>query len=591
MSNKLTNQSSPYLKAHSNDPINWYPWGREALAKARKENKPLFVSVGYQSCHWCQAMALDSFCDPQIGSLLNHDFISIMIDKDERPDLAHVFLNAATLSSGHSGWPLTAFCTPEGKAYYAATYLPKNASKGMPGLKSIIPQAARVWKTQQANVLEDAEKIQLELFRLPTSLLEVHLDPQDSTDEDPMTIDMESRYDYSNGGFDKAPKFPNYHLLNLLIRRYHNNQDDKYLNLLNQSLRALTTQGLYDHVGGGFYRYCVDEKWHYPHFEKITSDNAWAIYTLSQAYKVTQNHYFLKTAQETAQFLIRDLQSEQGLFANSLNADTEGREGAHYIWRSKEVFHVLGTLEGVTFCEWFGFSPEGNFPNVEGQLDGLHHLKFSADEFLKLDSEDFLELSSMKEKLLDYRQKRELPVVEDKFLCDTNAMVVVALFELGEAIQDSTLIDIADQLIQQINSIFQDKHQHILNSKYFGSFSSYLNDWAYLAWANYCASQSLGDSSYLQTAEALIDEAINQFWDQDLGGFFLTQEGLEYPQIKDFYDSSSPSGNSILLNCITLINSGKYEQYIQALQAAPRLTDPENLSYYGFNYCSHLAAP
>lgn len=579
MNSRLTHQSSPFLQSHATDPIEWFPWGNEALSKAKKYQKPLFVSLGYLSCHWCQAMGAQSFNNLEVAQLLNQDFICILIDKDERPDLAKHFLKAAQVSSGHSGWPLNLFCTPEGSAYYGVTYLPKDSSKGMPGLLSIIPQAARVWKEKQDSVLKDALLVHKEVFK-EIGIHKNHLNKVNYSEpslQNAFYEDLKSRYDYIHGGFDKSPKFPNPSLLMSLARTNHVIPSNEASNMIQQTLRSMHSRGYYDHVGGGFYRYCMDQKWEYPHFEKIGFDNAWMAYLYIDCYK----HY--KHAQsvafETLEFLVKDLQQDNGLFAYGINADTEGREGSFYLWRAEEVFNVLGTLDGIWFCELMGFTPEGNFPNTDGKLDGLHHL--NQLNVQNLDNKEDRDLyDKCLRKLREKRSHRDKPIIEVKYTVESNAMIAISLIQYANTFEKSEWTQLGLNLIDQIRKHRQQNPSRMIESQYFGSVTDYLDDGVYYSWALYSAYKLTGDEIYSTDLTLEINRIIEKFWDDKLGGFFYNDYSQQYPQQKEFHDTTYPSANAILYQLLKKFNADKYAEQIVKLQQIVRELDPENLSYF-----------
>lgn len=581
MNSRLIHQSSPFLQSHAKDPIDWFPWGNEALSKAQKSQKPLFVSLGYLSCHWCQAMGVQSFSNVEVAKLLNPNFICILIDKDERPDLAKHFLKAAQVSSGHSGWPLNLFCTPEGSAYYGVTYLPKDSSKGMPGLLSIIPQAARVWREKKDSVLKDALLVHKEVFKeigsLDNQLNEV-TQPKSSLQKS-FYEDLKSRYDYVNGGFDKSPKFPNPSLLMSLSRPQDVIPTNEASNMIQQTLRSMHSRGYYDHVGGGFYRYCMDQKWEYPHFEKIGFDNAWMAYLYMDCFKYYPHAQSI--AFETLEFIINSLQQNNGLFAHGLNADTQGREGSFYLWRAEEIFNALGTLDGIWFCELMGFTPEGNFPNTEGKLDGLHHLNQLNVKELDNKEEQSLYVKCLN-KLRNKRDIREKPIVEVKYTVESNAMIAISLIQYGHEFNKAEWIQKGLELIDQIRNHRKQHSSRMVESQYFGSVTDYFDDGVYYSWALYKAHQVTSDEAYSNDLTLEINRLIEKFWDKKLGGFFYNDQSQTYPQQKEFHDTTYPSANSILYQLITKFKPEAYRDKADKLQQIVRNLDQENLSYFSF---------
>ena len=378
--NRLIHEKSPYLLQHAYNPVDWYPWGDEAFEKARQEDKSIFLSIGYSTCHWCHVMEHESFEDPEVARLMNATFISIKVDREERPDLDHVYMTVAQMLTGKGGWPLTIIMTPDKKPFYAATYLPKESRWGHTGMMELIPQIKSAWQTRRQEILSSSEKIINALQRMGNENPGANLDPSIF---DKAYQDLAQRFDMTYGGFSDAPKFPTPHNLLFLMRYWKRSGDGKSLEMVNQTLREMRLGGIYDQIGFGFHRYSTDKEWLVPHFEKMLYDQALLAIAYLEAYQATGEETYAATAREIFTYVIRDMTAPEGGFYSAEDADSEGVEGKFYVWTEKEIREILKKDEADLFIRVFNIQPKGNFKEeATGQPAGTNilHLKKSIAE-------------------------------------------------------------------------------------------------------------------------------------------------------------------------------------------------------------------
>ncbi len=358
-SNRLIHETSPYLLQHAHNPVDWHPWGNEAFQKAKRENKPVLLSIGYSACHWCHVMERESFENEQIAALMNDLFISIKVDREERPDLDEIYMNAVQLLTGRGGWPMTMFLTPDGKPFYGGTYFPPEDRQGMPGFPKILLGVSQAYRERSADVEKSVGEILAALQRMS----ETHQSDKDfSPDIIAASCEKISRaYDSDNGGLGQAPKFPNAGVYELFLRHFHHSKNERYLEMIVHTLTKMAQGGIYDHLGGGFHRYSVDAKWLVPHFEKMLYDNAQLLSIYAHAYAITGEPLFESVVEETARYLLREMFQAGGGFYSTQDADSEGEEGKFFVWTADEINRLLGTEAGEVFCRIYDVSEQGNF--------------------------------------------------------------------------------------------------------------------------------------------------------------------------------------------------------------------------------------
>ncbi len=433
--NKLANEKSPYLLQHADNPVNWYPWGEEAFEKAKAGDKPIFLSIGYSTCHCCHVMEKESFEDAEVAKLMNEAFINIKVDREERPDIDDVYMTVCLMLTGSGGWPLTIILTPDKKPFFAGTYFPKESRFGRIGMLELIPQVQEIWRTRRADVERSASQI--------TELLSRDESPPFAFELGSETIQL--AYDQLQGSFDKlhkgfgnAPKFPSPHTLIFLLRYWKRTGEEKAKSMAIETLDAMRLGGIYDHLLGGFHRYSTDSSWRLPHFEKMLYDQAMHILAYTEAFEATKEQKFAEIATETADYVLREMTSPEGGFYSAEDADSEGEEGKFYLWRFNEVKETLGEEDGALFASIFNLEPDGNYLEEATQRRTGSNVLFMkkplADLALELglkEQELKIQISEMKKKLFAIRNKRIRPFKDDKILTDWNGLMIAGLARAG----------------------------------------------------------------------------------------------------------------------------------------------------------------
>ncbi len=551
--NHLAGEKSRYLKQHAENPVDWYPWCDQAFRKARDEDKPIFLSIGYSSCHWCHVMAHESFEDEDVAELMNDAFVCIKVDKEERPDVDMIYMDVAAAVTGSGGWPLNVVLTPDKKPFYAATYIPKERRYGRTGIKELIVKLKHQWEHQRKEVIAISE-------RIISSIRDKNMP---SGDIDNSTIDrafssFRAAYDDEHHGFGSAPKFPSPHNLLFLLSYYKRTGNTNALEMVERTLDAMRSGGIYDHLGYGFHRYSTDNRWRLPHFEKMLYDQAMMILAYSEAYDITKKQVYKKTAHETITYVLRDLRSEEGGFYSSQDADVDNEEGMYYTWSEEEIDNILGD-RAADFKRSYDIRSQGNYLDEStGKRTGKNVL------YLKEDPKSISskELYEMKEKLYRERKKRKSPGRDGKILTDWNGLMITSLARAANIFDDKELRKEAEGTLEFIfknsKNNLQLYHRYIEGEV---GIDGMLDDYAFLIWGLLELHRAGGYDTYLKEAETLADTMIEKFWDEDGGFYFSPSDELPIRK-KPVYDGAYPSGNSIALLDLTLLNelSGK-EKY------------------------------
>lgn len=552
--NRLIHEKSPYLLQHAYQPVDWYPWGEEAFIKAKEENKPIFLSIGYSTCHWCHVMAHESFDDEEVAKLLNDHFVAIKVDREERPDLDAIYMNVCQAMTGEGGWPLTILMTPEQKPFLAGTYFPKNSKWGRKGLLELLQEVHARWQDSFEQLMYTGERV-AEYIRESTDVekVEVGWDVLERGYEQHMEM-----FDPEYGGFGQPPKFPAPHHLMFLLRYAREIDDDRGIYMVTKTLDAMARGGIYDHLGYGFARYSVDHKWLVPHFEKMLYDNALLAYAYTEAYQVTRIQRYREIVEQIFTFIEREMTSENGGFYSAVDADSEGEEGKYYVWTKYEIIDVLGEQEGQWFCDYFGVTEQGNFEgrNILNRIDPKYpdltrggSMRFAGG--VTVDYEKFLE---MKQKLLKRRSKRVPPHKDDKILTSWNGMMIAALAKAGRVLQEPKYIDIAKKAIVFIQTYLTREDGRLLARYRDGeaAYLGYVEDYAFLLWALMEMYEATFDEQYLLDSVHLAEELIRLFLDKEKGGLYFTGEDSEklIARPKEIYDGATPSGNSVAALCL-----------------------------------------
>lgn len=523
-SNRLAQETSPYLLQHCHNPVDWYPWGEEALQRARQEGKPIFLSVGYSACHWCHVMERESFEHPEIASVLNEHFISIKVDREERPDLDEIYMAATNALSGTGGWPMNCFLTPDGKPFFAGTYFPAEDGQG-PGFLTLVRELARVWSENRDDLVQQAERVVQRLRRqFKGSGAVLGLEPELL---DQAVSQLAGRFDAKNGGFGDSPKFPAPSSLLLLLRYHARSQDPRVLEMITRSLDAMARGGIYDQLGGGFARYAVDEAWRVPHFEKMLYDNAQLAVVYLEGFQATQQPLYRQVAVQTLDYVLREMTSAEGGFYSASDADSEGEEGKYFCWSHEEIMSHLGEVAGQRFCAYYGVLPRGNWEgkNVLYVPQALHQVAAQ----LGVDAEMLgRELEESRNKLFEARRQRVAPAVDTKVVTAWNGMMIQALAEgfrvLGEERYLEAALRAADFVAGQLTTAEGRLRRSYCQGESRGS--GFLEDYAWMAEGLLSLYEAGGRYSDFERARQLV-ERIQQHFSAEDGGFFETSDDHE----------------------------------------------------------------
>ena len=559
--NRLIFEKSPYLLQHADNPVDWYPWGEEAFEKAQKEDKPIFLSIGYSTCHWCHVMAHESFEDPEVARLMNEVFVSIKVDREERPDIDNVYMMVCQMMTGGGGWPLTIVMTPDKKPFFAATYIPKETRFGRIGMLDLIPRIKELWTTQRNQVLSSARQITAHLKQMPQDAPGEEL--EESTLE--LTYDqLAERFDIQYGGFGSAPKFPTPHNLLFLLRYWKRSGNEKPLEMVEKTLQAMRLGGIYDHLGFGFHRYSTDSKWLVPHFEKMLYDQAMLALAYTEAYQATGKKEYEKTAREIFTYVLRDMTAAEGGFYSAEDADSEGEEGKFYLWTHEEIRQVLAGKEANLIIKLFNVKEDGNFAEEASgrkiRKNILHSTK-SLKEFtteLKMSEQDLEKLfEAIRQKLFTYRGERIHPHKDDKILTDWNGLMITALARGARVFDEPRYAEAATGALDFILKNMRTPDGRLLHRYRDGeaNIPAYLDDYVFLIWGLLELYETTFEVRHLQTALNLTKVSIGRFWDDNNGGFYFTADNGENILIrqKEIHDGAIPSGNSVaMLNLLQL---------------------------------------
>lgn len=579
-SNHLANETSPYLLQHAENPVDWYPWGDESLARARTEDRPILLSIGYSACHWCHVMAHESFENEETARLMNENFINIKVDREERPDLDTVYMEAVQSITGSGGWPLTVFLTPEGKPFYGGTYFPPEDRHGLPGFPRVLKTISDAYKNRNYEVKQTTEQI----------LNVLNFEGNSATTFGQLTGDLleqaysviKQSFDRKNGGFGEAPKFPQPVVLEFLLR-YHLRTREKYaLEMVTMTLEKMARGGIYDQIGGGFHRYSTDSYWLVPHFKKMLYDNALLSRIYLHAYLVTKTPLFRRIAEETLDYVLREMTSPQGGFYSAQDADTEGEEGRYYLWSLDEVKKILGEETSGTIADHYGLTARGNF---EGR--NIFHIPENAQE----EEPDIV--SQSKVLLLKEREKRIAPGRDDKALASWNGLMLSSLAQAASILHRGDYLDaaIADGsfLLDSITTAGYLMHTHKGNQ---AKIDGFLEDYAFIIEGLLDLHQATFQGNWLKEAIRLTDIMVDQFWDESTGVFYDTGNRHQplFIRPKNIHDGAVPSGassaTSILLKVSRLTGNDRYEQIaIKSMQYVG-----EHLSRYPLAFGNWLCA-
>ena len=565
--NRLLHETSPYLLQHAHNPVDWYPWGEEALKRAKEENKPILLSIGYSACHWCHVMEHESFEDEEIAGILNDYFVPIKVDREERPDLDHIYMTAVSAMTGQGGWPLNVFLTPDKKPFYGGTYFPSPARLGMPGFKEVLHFIHEAWENRREEIVRSSD-----------SLLNVLQEQTKASGTGTFSAEILHQafrqflnyFDETYGGFGQSPKFPSSHNLSFLLCYWKRTANTKALGMVEKTLLKMHQGGMYDHLGGGFHRYSTDSSWQMPHFEKMLYDQAILSRTYLEAYQATANPLYRKVAQEIFEYVLRDMKSGEGGFFSAEDADSfdphfyppvpgtqvDKSEGAFYLWRYKEIVEFLGNKDSEVFNYYFGIKPDGNAqfdPHAEfvgKNILYIAHSLFETAKNFSISEKKVDEIITRGcQRLLQERLKRPRVHLDDKILVDWNGLMISSLALGGEVLDDPRYIQSAEDACHFLLHHLKTKDGRLLHRYRDGeaAISATLNDYAFLIHGLLDLYEASFKVEYLKEALNLADQMVNLFWDEKNGGFFLTAPDREdiILRQKEVYDGAYPSGNSI----------------------------------------------
>lgn len=566
-SNKLINEQSPYLLQHAHNPVDWFPWGQEAFQESIEENKPIFLSIGYSTCHWCHVMEKESFEDFEVANILNEYFISIKVDREERPDVDSIYMTTCQMMTGRGGWPLSIFLTPDKKPFFAGTYFPKDNRYGRMGFKELLLKIADVWKNNSQEIIQSANEI--------TSSLKNIYDKSSVSKIDTSILhkafkSFEKNFDNQFGGFGTAPKFPSPHNLTFLLRYSFLFESDVAQQMAIKTLQAMRNGGIYDHIGFGFHRYSTDQKWLVPHFEKMLYDQASLIIAYSELYQVTKNDLYKKTVYQIIEYLTHKMQNDLGGFYSAEDADSEGVEGKFYVWSYDEIKGLLSNQQFLIAEKFFSILKGGNyFDEISHRNTGKNilHVREAIENissyFGLTPSVIENQIEIIRPILFEAREKRIHPFKDDKVLTDWNGLMIAALSIAGRILNDEKIISMAKTTSNFILSTMLNEKKELLHRYRNGSKSipATLDDYSFLIWGLIELYQSTFDFDLVNKINSLTEKTIELFYDQDSGGFYFSQANAKdlIIRTKDNYDGAIPSGNSVMIYNLIKLNSILFE--------------------------------
>lgn len=578
--NRLLHESSPYLLQHAHNPVQWYPWGEEALQKAKAENKVILVSIGYAACHWCHVMERESFEDEATAGIMNAHFINIKIDREERPDLDHIYMDAVQAMTGSGGWPLNVFLTPDARPFYGGTYFPPVRAFNRASWTEVLQSIQKAWTERTAEILEQAATLTGHLEKANEFGISGQPDAEGFTmDQCHLMFDhIMKNADTRWGGFGKAPKFPQTFTIQYLLQYYHFTREEAALQQARLSIDKMLDGGIYDHVGGGLSRYSTDEEWLAPHFEKMLYDNALLLNVLADAFAITQLPKYEQAIRHIIAFLQRELQDAEGGFYAALDADSEGEEGKFYVWQKEEVEALLGK-DADLFCTHFDITGKGNWEHTN-ILRVLRPLEETAAQYHITAAEAAAVTKRGLDILLAAREKRVRPLTDDKILLGWNALLVTALCKTSAALKEESFKDLAVSTMDFLLEKFAGSDGAFYHTYKNGvaKYPAFLDDYSYLVQALVHLQEVTSDTGYLQQAKTLTTHIIAHFEEPSTGYFFFTGDGQQDVIVrkKEVYDGATPSGNSIMAENLFYLSvvfnepgwSGRANASTAALQAA-----------------------
>ena len=588
--NRLANETSPYLLQHAGNPVDWYPWGEEAFAKARAEDRPILLSIGYSACHWCHVMEHESFENEAIAAQMNESFVSIKVDREERPDLDEIYMNAVQMLTKRGGWPMTVFLTPEGKPFFGGTYYPPEDRHGMPGFPRVLRAVVEAYRNKPQDVARNVDQIVAALDRMSV------LNPAGGE----LSVEVVTRgaegltpaYDATHGGFGRAPKFPNAGVFNLFLRSYRLSGNRRYLEMITETLRKMAEGGMYDQLGGGFHRYSVDDKWLVPHFEKMLYDNGQLAQVYAEAYRITKDGFFKRIVEETLEYVLREMCQPEGGFYSAQDADSEGEEGKFFVWTREEVLELLGKEHGEIFCRVYDVSDLGNF---EGKniLHPILTVEQAARYFKKDESEIESVLAGARARLFDEREKRVKPFRDEKVIVSWNGLMLSGVAAAYAITGEARVREAGARTVDFIFTKMFDKDL-LLHTYKDGraKLLGYLDDYAFLIAGLLDLFEATHEGELLERAKALARTMVDEFWDERNGGFFYTGKSHEQliSRTKPGFDHSIPSGNSVAASVLARLHHYTGEQDLMEHAEKVLRLHYENMAREPFGLATMLGA-
>ena len=555
MPNRLIDEKSPYLLQHAHNPVDWYPWGDEAFAAARELDRPIFLSIGYATCHWCHVMEHESFEDLEVAGLMNEAFINIKVDREERPDIDGIYMTVAQLTIGRGGWPLTILMTPDRIPFMAATYIPRENRHGRVGMLELVSRIAAAWEGDRSALLASSDSIRQQLERMASADFSGRALGEEVLRQG--FSELAGSFDRVRGGFGSAPRFPTPHRLLFLLRYWRRTGIEAARDMVEQTLDAMRAGGVFDHVGYGFHRYSTDSQWLLPHFEKMLYDQAMLMLAYVESFALEPTFGREAVIRQIAEYVLRDLTAPEGGFYSAEDADSEGEEGKFYVWSMAEVSEVLGADEARLASAAWEIREAGNYRDeATGGETGLNiphvtrGLEAVAAELGLRPADAVTRLEGARRTLFDHRERRERPLLDDKILTDWNGLMIVALARAGTVLNDADLVEAARRSADFLHATLW-REGELLHRYRDGEAAilANLDDYAFLAWGEIELYQATLDPEHLGRAVALTDGMVERFRDTDRGGFFFSPEGKEdlIVRQKEVYDGAVPSGNSVAL--------------------------------------------
>ncbi len=543
--NHLIHETSPYLLQHAHNPVDWHPWGKEALQSARKQNKPIFLSIGYSACHWCHVMEQESFSEPKIADILNENFINIKVDREERPDIDEIYMNAVQMMTGSGGWPLSLWLTPDLQPFVGGTYFPPEDRWGRVGFKNILLQIIQVWQNQRGQIFKSADEIarHIKIYNRmsPSATLATPKIWHNAFQE------LTRNFDEKFGGFGAAPKFPQATTLSFLLRYYFNTKNETTLKMVETTLQHMANGGIYDQLGGGFHRYSTDEKWLVPHFEKMLYDNALLANAYLEAFQITQNPFYEQIARHTLDYVMREMTAENGGFYSAQDADSEGEEGKYYVWDRKEIEQILGEEEAKIVCAVYDVTTPGNWDG-KNILHIVRDIEELATQFELSSDELNSKLKQHRGKLLAERTKRTPPMTDTKIITAWNSLMISAFCKAYQVVREDKYLKIAQSAIDNLlKNAFGNNTVFRLGDKKQKTIPGYLTDYAFFVAALIDFYESSFDPYYLIEAVKINQLMMEKFWDESDGGFFFTASDQDeiLVRTRKIHDNVIPSGHSV----------------------------------------------